>query len=260
MVASPHNATLRSSSNVVSTSRDTFGSTPPPPPALPPSADTTGAESLARRSLSLVATRRNRCTSACASDCPMRTFEAAGSRGLVAAPPPRPRAPPLRPPPPLPAAKASNRPPEVGDTVKRGGGGGGGGGDTAAESDVRIILGRLNTLRTGGGGVDATVAEASPAPAPAPAAAAAAGPPEAEGESRFPAVAAEAPLPLRPMGCRCCCRSWSDIVRGAYFETDGVLPFFFFFVPVANWVDREKVGGMRRDAGGHISDTKTPLL
>lgn len=247
MVASPCTATLRSSSNVASTSDDTLGSTPPGP--FPPS----DAASLARRSLSVLATRRSRCTSACASDCPMRTLEAAGSRGLVAAPPipppPRPRAPPPPPPPPQPpllpaAANAPKRPPDVGDTVKRGGGGGGGG-DTAGESDVRIILGRLNTLRTGPGGVDRAAAGVGAAAAAAAPAAAA-----AEEESRFPEVAAEAP-PWRTTGCRGCWLFSSDAVRRPYFEADGALPFFFS-VPMANFADRVGLRGNKTRGVGCV--------
>lgn len=100
VVASPCTATLRSSSRAAPTSTGTVG---PSPPVLPAS-EAAVPVPLARRSRSLVATRRSRCTSACASSCPMRTFEAAGSRGLVAEslPPPLPA-----PPPPLTVANAS---------------------------------------------------------------------------------------------------------------------------------------------------------
>lgn len=106
------------------------------------------------------------------------------------------------------------------------GGGGGGGGDSTGDSDVRIILGRLNTLRTGAGGVDSAAAAAAVVEAVPMADLG-----KVDEEDRLPDVAE---APLRITGC-CCPFPSAAALRGACFETVEALRFsFFFFPPVAN--------------------------
>lgn len=95
---------------------------------------------------------------------------------------------------------------------------------------MRIILGRLNTLRTAGGGVD-SAAGAPAAAVEAVAAVSAAG--LVKGEEELPKVAE---APLRIIGC-CCPFLSAAAMRREFFKAVEALPFFFFFLPVVNWVN-----------------------